>query len=237
MARKLDDVLERLGDCRDLTDLQDAVFDLRDAYDVEHLVYHSVKSGGAQWAALTYAPDWVAAYVEQNFQTIDPVVLACFRRFTPVDWKRLDWSGRPARALLAEGIGHGLGNQGFSLPIRGPSGQFALFTVNHKVADDSWGRFTRAHLDDLLLAAHYVNERALVLDGDAPQTPAPALSRREADTLTLLAAGRSRAQAAERLSISENTLRVYIESARHKLGAINTTHAVANALSRGLINL
>jgi DNA-binding CsgD family transcriptional regulator len=30
-------------------------------------------------------------------------------------------------------------------------------------------------------------------------------------------------------------LRVYIESARHKLGAANTTHAVARALSLGFI--
>jgi DNA-binding CsgD family transcriptional regulator len=53
--------------------------------------------------------------------------------------------------------------------------------------------------------------------------------------MTLLAIGYSRAQVADQLSISEHTLRVYIESARFKLGALNTTHAVARALSRGLI--
>jgi DNA-binding CsgD family transcriptional regulator len=55
------------------------------------------------------------------------------------------------------------------------------------------------------------------------------------DALTLLALGHSRAQAANALSISEHTLRAYIESARLKLGAANTTHAVARAISRGLI--
>jgi DNA-binding CsgD family transcriptional regulator len=45
----------------------------------------------------------------------------------------------------------------------------------------------------------------------------------------------NRAQAAAEMEISEHTLRVYIETARHKLGALNTTHAVARALSRGLI--
>ena len=53
--------------------------------------------------------------------------------------------------------------------------------------------------------------------------------------MTLLAVGYSRAQVADTLSISEHTLRVYIESARFKLGALNTTHAVARALSRGQI--
>jgi DNA-binding CsgD family transcriptional regulator len=51
----------------------------------------------------------------------------------------------------------------------------------------------------------------------------------------MLALGLSRAQAADSLSISEHTLRVYIESARYKLGAANTTHAVAKALLGGHI--
>jgi DNA-binding CsgD family transcriptional regulator len=40
---------------------------------------------------------------------------------------------------------------------------------------------------------------------------------------------------AQTLSISEHTLRVYIEGARMKLGATNTVHAVARAISQGLI--
>ncbi|MGA0228830.1 MAG: LuxR family transcriptional regulator, partial [Paracoccaceae bacterium] len=37
------------------------------------------------------------------------------------------------------------------------------------------------------------------------------------------------------MGISEHTLRAYAESARYKLGAVNTIHAVAAAISRGLI--
>jgi hypothetical protein len=37
------------------------------------------------------------------------------------------------------------------------------------------------------------------------------------------------------LSISKHTLCAYIESTRFKLGALNTTHAVARALAEGLI--
>ena len=47
--------------------------------------------------------------------------------------------------------------------------------------------------------------------------------------------GYSRGQVSEMLSISEHTLRAYIESARFKLGALNTTHAVARALAEGVI--
>jgi DNA-binding CsgD family transcriptional regulator len=52
-----------------------------------------------------------------------------------------------------------------------------------------------------------------------------------------LSIGLNRSRTAEQLKISEHTLRVYIESARHKLSAANTTHAVAKAVSGGLIAL
>lgn len=53
--------------------------------------------------------------------------------------------------------------------------------------------------------------------------------------MTFLAMGFNRAKAADKMEISEHTLRVYIASAHFKLGAINTTHSVARAMSRGLI--
>lgn len=58
---------------------------------------------------------------------------------------------------------------------------------------------------------------------------------RKLSTMKLLARGYSRSQAAHDEQISEHTLRVYFEGARHKLAALNTTHAVARALTRGLI--
>jgi DNA-binding CsgD family transcriptional regulator len=45
----------------------------------------------------------------------------------------------------------------------------------------------------------------------------------------------SRARAADRLGISENTFRVYVDSARHKLGALNVPHAIALAAYRGVM--
>jgi len=228
-------LLQRLADARDVDALQQTVEWLRDSYDTEHIVYHCVRNSGEQWGALTYDPEWVDIYTENNYQTVDPVVQACFGGFVPVDWKALDWSSKPARKFLNEAIEHGVGNQGVSLPVRGPSGQFSLFTVNGQTSDEQWARFTNETMDQLILAAHYVHERALTLDGTAVQPLAKSLSPREVDALSLLASGRSRSQAAEKLKISEHTLRVYIESARFKLNASNTTHAVAAALNRGLI--
>lgn len=233
--QRLEAILEDLEQASELEHMQDVSEALRDVFKVDHLVYHWVSSNGEQYGCGTYDPEWVQHYIVKDYLRVDPVVVGCYQRFHPVDWKRLDWSSKAARAFQADAIAHGVGNQGYSVPIRGPNGQFALFTVSHNCDDDSWAAFTEANRRDLILIAHYFNQKAIEFEPDRTPEPAQPLSPREIDAMTLLAIGYSRAQVAETLAISEHTLRVYIEAARFKLGAMNTTHAVARALSRGLI--
>ena len=231
----LDQILEEL-DATDTHDgIQQVIVKLRDAYGIDHIIYHWVDSAGEQYGCGTYSDEWRDHYIAQSYIRVDPVIIGCFQRFHPVDWKRLDWSGKPARAFLADALKHGVGNQGFSIPIRGPNGQFALFTVNHTCDDEEWAAFSELNSRELILIAHYFNRKALEFEPERKGEQSRALSPREIDAMTLLAMGYSRAQVADTLAISEHTLRVYIESARFKLGAHNTTHAVARALSRGLI--
>ena len=232
---RLDIILEDLEGASELSELQTAIENLRDHFKVDHMVYHWVSGAGDQYGCGTYSPEWVQRYLEKEYLRIDPVIQGCYQRFHPVDWKRLDWSSKAARGFQKEAIAHGIGNQGFSVPVRGPNGQFALYTVSHNCDDDAWAAFTETNRRDLILIAHYFNQKALDFEPDRKPEPAQPLSPREVDALTLLAMGYSRAQVAETLNISEHTLRVYIESARFKLGAMNTVHAVARALSRGLI--
>ncbi|MFD1157637.1 helix-turn-helix transcriptional regulator [Roseovarius aestuarii] len=232
---RLDIILEDLEGASELSELQTAIENLRDHFKVDHMVYHWVSGAGDQYGCGTYSPEWVQRYLEKEYLRIDPVIQGCYQRFHPVDWKRLDWSSKAARGFQKEAIAHGIGNQGFSVPVRGPNGQFALYTVSHNCDDDIWAAFTETNRRDLILIAHYFNQKALDFEPDRKPEPAQPLSPREVDALTLLAMGYSRAQVAETLNISEHTLRVYIESARFKLGAMNTVHAVARALSRGLI--
>lgn len=235
MRHGLEPILERLEAAQTPADMQAAIEALRDAFGVSHMVYHWVSAAGEQYGCGTYSPAWVARYLEREYLRIDPVLIGCLQTFQPVDWKRMDWSGKAQRAFQADAIAHGVGRQGYSIPIRGPNGQFALFTINHDADDATWAAFEQRHGPDLILIAHYFNSKALEFEPGRTPPPAQALSPREVDALTLLALGHSRAQAANALSISEHTLRAYIESARLKLGAANTTHAVARAISRGLI--
>jgi DNA-binding CsgD family transcriptional regulator len=235
MNAKLERLLGNLQAAATLEDFQTATEKARRFFRVRHVVYHWVNAEGERFGAGTYPGAWVDRYLERDYLRMDPVIFGCFQRFTPANWKDLDWSSKPARAMLRDAMDHGLGNQGYSVPVRGPNGQFALFTLNHEADDDTWAGFIAAHGRDLMILAHEFNRKALEFEPGAATLKTPSLSPRELAAMRALALGKSRAQAAADLEISEHTLRVYIESARHKLGALNTTHAVARALSSGII--
>lgn len=237
MTLDLEGYLARVERAEGLEGIQSLIVSLRDLYEIDHIVYHWVSSDGEQYGCGTYSPQWAQRYHDKDYLRVDPVIIGCFQRFHPVDWKRLDWSSKPARAFRQDAVDHGIGTQGFSIPIRGPNGQFALFSVSHTCSDDDWAAFTQSHQRELILISHYFNLKALELEKNRVPEPARNLSPREVDALTFLAMGYSRAQVADMLHISEHTLRAYIESARFKLGCANTTHAVARAMSEGLIVL
>lgn len=232
---KLEAFLERLQTANSIEELQLCAHELRDLLGVAHVVYHMVKSNGEPVGAFTYDLDWVRRYIENDYKAIDPVFLGAVRRFHPIDWKTLDWSSQAARKLMREAIEAGIGNQGWSIPIWGPNGEFAMFTVNHAADDAEWAEFVRENAKSFLLVSHLFHQQAKRIINNEVEAPSTELSPREREALTLLSLGHSRAEVANMLSISENTLRAYIDSARHKLGAMNVTHAVALALARGVI--
>lgn len=234
MRREFETACEIVQAADDVGGLQRATESLRDGLGISHVVYHWVNSRGERFGAGTYSQAWVDHYLERDYLRMDPVIIGCLQRFDPVDWKELDWSSRAARTMMQEAVDFGVGPQGYSIPLRGPSGQFALFTTADRCDDVAWSRFIRENQRDLILTAHEFNRKALEFERDFDM-PTPTLSPRELAAMTHIAKGLNRAQAAAEMDISEHTLRVYIEAARHKLGALNTTHAVARALSRGLI--
>lgn len=229
--------LERVEQCESLETLDRAVADLRHVLDVDHAVYHSVNNAGEPYALNTYSGEWGDYYEGEELYRIDPVVLSAFQKFHAYDWKSLDWDSRKSRRFFGEAQDGGVGNQGVSVPIRGPHGEFALFSLSHHCSDTDWAKFLMAFKSELLLIAHFLHQAVRNLENRDAHLDYVTLSPRETESLQLLGGGLNRAAVADRLNISEHTVRVYVESARFKLGAANTTHAVAKAMSHGLISL
>jgi DNA-binding CsgD family transcriptional regulator len=236
---------------------------IRDTFDLEHVAYLAVSLGravsvrsrepsmgvlklnGGSWyrdpagifTTSSYASDWIRHYAENEYKRIDPVIEHAVQSFVPLDWRQLPWDTRARRLMFSEAVDAGLGNQGYTIPIRGPNGQFAIFSVNKSCSDDKWSRFLEEKRGDLLVVAHFYHQKVIELEKIEFSTQNAKLSEREREVLTFIAGGMGRARVADKLGISENTLRVYIDSARHKLGALNLPHAIAIGIQRGLVKI
>ena len=67
--------------------------------------------------------------------------------------------------------------------------------------------------------------------------PQEVLTPREAEVMMWTAHGKTCAEIASVLLLSEETVRTHIKSSCQKLGATNKTHAVAVAIARELIEM
>lgn len=261
MASRLETLFETLSDPASIEDLGLLINRIREIYGVQHVVYLAVSLGrvhsvisqpgagalrgvdGSWWrlagklGAGTYSAEWGVRYAEADYARIDPVIEGALSSFMPMDWKRLDWGTKQRRRFLQEAVECGIGNQGYTIPLRGPNGQFAVFVVNDNCPDSEWEKFLTEFARDLLVVAHFFHQKVIEMEKVFGPAPTVKLSAREMDVLKMVAMGQNRAQIAHSLNISENTLRVYIDSARHKLGALNTTHAAAIALTKGIITV
>jgi DNA-binding CsgD family transcriptional regulator len=94
--------------------------------------------------------------------------------------------------------------------------------------------FTHMEIRDLSFISIYVFDRlAEIRNLDA--RVAEMLNDREIDCLTWTAAGKTSAEIAEILGLSEHTVNHYLNKATKKLDTVNRTQAVAKALRVGLI--
>ena len=257
--------MEKLFSTPDLPGLGEVIDAIRDAYSVDHVCYHAISLGldapvlcesigsgmndsggvwrreGRQLGAFSYSHEWIGRYLEARYDLVDPVVTGSLGAFAAIDWADLDWSSAPLKRFMHEATDFGIGNHGFTVPVRGPNGQFAMFTVNKACSQSEWESLLASHRSDFTMIAHHVHQQALAFAANGEQLmagmPLRSLSARERDAIGLIVDGMSRGQASDKLGISENTFRVYIDSARHKLGALNIPHAVAIAAYRGVITL
>jgi DNA-binding CsgD family transcriptional regulator len=239
-AKFSSDILDRLACARTSQDMT-AIFDaIRYGYCVENLVYHAVNVRGltknGAFLRLTYSDEWINRYYEQDYFKIDPVVEEGTRAFMPFNWSDLDWTTKRRREFLEDANGHGVGTNGLTVPIRGPDGQHAIFSLATSKSTGSWNRQMREHLSQLHSIAHSVHEATIRVEGVKTPEVSISLSHRERDVLQLAGAGKTTDEIAHILGISERTVRVYLDTSRHKLNAANRTHAVARALGLGLIH-
>ncbi len=224
---------------KSIDQLSAMLFDWRDASGVANLVYHVVDAPAGEMSnpllLLTYDDAWVKRYVDQDYFQIDPIVIAGRDGFLPIDWLTVEHGSPAARHFFAEAASHGVGRHGFTLPIRGPVGERALFSINANATDEHWCRWRFTYLRDFHVLAYYFHERAMGLAGLRPDHVMRPLSRREQQCLQMLVDGQTPGQIAAALVLSDSAVHGYLRTARRKLDARTVEQAVAKAVRLSLV--
>lgn len=233
----LDDSIERLLKMSGEDDVVLFLEQTMSRFELDYCVYHARALPGAESSdplvLTTYPPSWVQHYIQENYVFIDPVVKQAERTILPIDWAELDKSPAPVRRLFGESREFGIGSQGLTFSIRGPRGDRALFSVNSRLKSADWQLLKPELVREMQVFAHYLHRH--VIERASPDLPGVALTRRESQTLSLAAQGLSAKEIARVLRVSPAAVRAYLDSARHKLHAINRTHAAVKGTKLGLI--
>jgi LuxR family quorum sensing-dependent transcriptional regulator len=168
---------------------------------------------------------WYRRYASQNYFFHDPLVA----RVNVVS-KPFRWSAAYARAngagqrLASEAREFGL-REGLAIPIHGPRGVIAAATIGTDHYDLSPGDEHALHMATL-----YLHARLTALGAQAAPRAARALTPRERECLSWVAAGKTDWEISQILNISEQTVHGYVQNALTKLGARTRAQAVALAI-------
>ncbi|MET3793424.1 helix-turn-helix transcriptional regulator [Aquamicrobium terrae] len=182
-----------------------------------------------------YSLEWQERYISQNYFLLDPVAVHAARTMRPVAWSysTRNESDAVIRQFFGEAKDFGV-SSGLALPIRGSFGSTVLLSF----AADSV-EFPDVAIRDFAYVATAVAYLHISMREFASVVPAATsteLSPREQICVMWASLGKTKAETAQLLGITEKTVRFYLERAREKLGASNISHAVRIALLRGLLD-
>ena len=207
-------------------------------FAVDHFVITGLPSRNERFERVImlrhWPKDWFETYVREDFVRVDPVIRMCRQTVSPFEWTDAPFDAErelgAARVMnLARDIGL---HRGFTIPIHGLHGFEACFSLSGREPD-----FDRRTKPVLHLIAMYAFERAHTLAKAARPDKINPLTAREREVLTWAAFGKSHAEIAEILTVTERTVTAHTVNATHKLGAANKTQAVVRAMQSKFIQV
>lgn len=237
-----------------LTDALDAATDVQTAcrafeVAIEPLGYHSVDYASgpiARWPMrdnLNWRPDviyatydWADVYFATHFQKHDRVLPHMLQQVGP--WLYWDLWSTPAADPIAQELERRAQQwvaSGLSIPFHGPGLRFGGANLGSMLPKEELAARDRQTRPLAFLMASRLHARIQALTGASPKPPV--LSAREAECLGWSARGKTAWEIASILAVSESAVKKHLIAASAKLNAQTGAHAVAIALSRGLISL
>jgi LuxR family transcriptional regulator len=173
-----------------------------------------------------------------RYSAHDPYYHACFESTLSLDWQTIQM--RPTLTPVERDSWHYLADrslcQGITMPLHLPGGRFAYLSAVGDMDDETWAAVAARSRTSLFLVAHQFQACVAPWLGRAQHGGAPHLTARELECLSWAAQGKTAADIACVLDRSVETVRLHLKRSIRKLGALNRPHAVAKAVSYGLLD-
>ncbi|AKS08011.1 helix-turn-helix transcriptional regulator [Pseudomonas trivialis] len=179
-----------------------------------------------------YPNEWKTVYDQASFFGVDPVVKHCRENPLPIVWKEETFKDVPSLWSLAQTLGV---HMALTITVHDFRGMFSMLTLSRdKGAVTPEELYEKAGL--MLWLCHAMHAVLAHKYADNPSTtPTSPLTPRETEVLMWSGKGKTAADIATILCLSERTVGFHVCSCLKKLGVNNKIAAVLRAAQAGII--
>ena len=242
------DLVPLITECSSIEELQAITVKLRDYFGFDIVTFGQLAINKQQASGYILARDnssyscaskWIEHYKKSIFSN-DPVIQWARERSTPIV---IDDAHKPHRLTPESSnvlnVMHDFSvNQSLLIPVRASD-------CHHFVVRLTSMRQKALPADDLkhnlplitLISLHLSEAFTRLFTAPEVLPNEPSLTKKELMILTLAASGHNTKQIAERLNVSANTVLYHMKNIHKKFNVSTRQHAIAKALSLGLLSL
>lgn len=188
-----------------------------------------------------YQRDWVEEYKNNSYQIVDPRIRDCISSVTPVFWNTqgsyLQNLSKDANSMMQNAHEHSI-RSGVTIPFQSFNNIRGVFGIglNSDSYNDSKSQKHLEYISPYLgYLGSFVHQAMIHIIESEKSTLDNPLTVREKDCLCWAADGKTAFQIASKLYISESTVKFHFKNIMKKLGARNTSQALAIAILKGFI--
>lgn len=226
----------------DIQSLNFVFYRILDTFGLKNISYFCVEDAQSKMVEpvvlSTYTTRWQSFYRNNDLFLYDPVLYQTFTGLLPMDWSTYDTSKNRIKNVISLARDFNIGNFGLSIPVRGPTIERAIISITFDGTDTAWNELKSDNLKDFILLSHLIHQSALRLTTSkysVVQENVVSLTPREMQCLYWASQGKTVYETGLIMGISKNTVRAYIESARHSLNCVSITQAVSKAIQLNLM--
>lgn len=226
----------------DFESLKGELFRITDFFSLKNLSYFCVedtKSKVVEPIVLsTYDMNWQNFYRNNDLFLYDPVLYQTFFSLFPTDWRNFDVSKNKVKNVISIAHDFNIGKFGLSIPVRGPKAERAVVSLTSDFNKQAWELFKSDNMKELIVLSQLIHQKALEIQSvkfNINSTEKINITQRELHCLYWASQGKTAFETSIIMGISKNTVRAYIESARHSLNCVSVTQAVSKAIQLNLM--